>query len=366
MPSLRTRPLSATLLFIALLGRGAAGQDPPRFRVDPFWPLELPKDWVMGQVGGLAVDPQDHVWVLQRPGSDTEDELSASLSPPRSMCCFPAKPVLEFDSKGNLLQSWGGPGPGFDWPATEHGIHVDRDDNVWIGGNAPTDRHVLKFSRAGRFLLQIGHPSTDPMDSSRSDILGRPAGLDVDEKARELYVADGYGNRRIVVYDSETGAFKRMWGAYGAKPADLDPGAYAPAAPPAQQFRTVHCVHIAQDGFVYVCDRGNDRIQVFTKQGSFVKEFVLRGETLGMGSVWDLTFSDDKAQAFLLVADGSNNVLWTLRRSDGAVLGQTGHAGRNAGQFHWVHQLGSDSAGNLYTGEVDTGKRIQKFLPGKD
>lgn len=338
-------------------------QQPPRFRVEPFWPMELPDNLIMGQVGGLAVDSRNHMWILQRPASDTPDEIGASLTPPRSQCCFPAKPVLEFDSAGKLLQSWGGEGKGFDWPKTEHAIHVETNGNVWISGAGPTDRQVLKFTNDGRFLLQIGRPSSDPFDSARTDILGRPAGIEVDEKAREVYIADGYGNKRVIVYDSETGAFKRMWGAYGNKPDDTNPGAYAPSAAPDRQFRNaVHCVHIANDGSVYVCDRANDRIQVFTKQGKFVREFVIRPETLGLGSVWDLVFSRDNEQRFIFVADGENNVIWTLQRSDGKVLGQMGHAGRNAGQFHFLHQIGSDSAGNLYTGEVDTGKRVQKFV----
>jgi DNA-binding beta-propeller fold protein YncE len=351
---------------VILLGADALAtraQDAPKYRVDPFWPQELPNNWIIGQVGGLAVDREDHVWVLQRPASNTVDEIGASLTPPRSQCCVAAPPVLEFDKQGHLLHSWGGPGEGFDWPKIEHGIYVDREGNVWIGGNGPSDRHVLKFKKDGHFLMQIGHPSADPPDSLRKDILGRPAGIEVDSEAHEVYIADGYMNKRVIVFDSDTGAFKRLWGAYGNPPNDIDPGAYTPGAPADQQFRNpVHCVHISRDGLVYVCDRVNDRMQVFTKQGKFVKEFTLRTETLGMGSVWQFAFSNDEHQKFLLVADGENNVIWTLRREDGVVLGQTGHNGRNAGQFHWLHQLVADSGGDLYTGEVDTGKRIQKFL----
>jgi hypothetical protein len=338
-------------------------QDIPRYQVDPLWPLELPNNWIIGQVGGLAVDREDHIWVLQRPASNTVDEIGASFTPPRSQCCIAAPPVLEFDKQGHLLHSWGGPGEGFDWPKTEHGIYVDQDGHVWIGGSGPTDRHVLKFKKDGHFLMQIGRPSSDPPDSLRTDILGRPAGIEGDPEAHEVYIADGYMNKRVIVFNSETGAFKRLWGAYGNSPNDTDPGAYNPGAPLDQQFRNpVHCVHISRDGFVYVCDRVNDRMQVFTKQGKFVKEFTLRPETLGIGSVWQFAFSTDEHQKFLLVADGENNVIWTLRRDDGAVLGQTGHNGRNAGQFHWLHQVVSDSRGDLYTGEVDTGKRLQKFV----
>jgi hypothetical protein len=371
MPTLRIRSsLAAVLitptlmftLFALIASEFVFAQDPPKYQVDPGWPKELPNNWIMGQVGGMAVDRHDHIWVLQRPSSDTPDELGAAQKPPLSQCCFAAPPVLEFDAQGNLLQSWGGPGEGFDWPKREHGIFVDNNDNVWIGGAGDTDRHLLKFRSNGKFLMQIGHPSSDPANSLRTDILGRPAGIELDAEAHELYIADGYLNRRVIVFDSETGAFKRLWGAYGNAPNDADPGPYNPAAPADQQFRNpVHCVHIAVDGLVYVCDRVNDRMQVFTKQGKFLKEFSVRPQTLGAGSVWQFAFSTDAHQKFLLLADGGNNVIWTLRRDDGAVVGQTGHNGRNAGQFHWVHQIVSDSQGNLYTGEVDTGKRIQKF-----
>jgi DNA-binding beta-propeller fold protein YncE len=341
----------------------AAAPEAPKFKVDPSWPKELPNNWIMGQVGGMAVDRHDHIWVLQRPSLDTVDELGAAQTPPRSLCCLATPPVLVFDAQGNLIQSWGGPGEGFDWPKREHGIYVDKDDNVWVGGAGPGDRHILKFKNDGHFLMQIGHPSADPANSLRTDILGQPAGIEVDAEAHEVYIADGYLNKRVIVYDSDKGTFKRLWGAYGNPPNDADPGAYNPKAPPDQDFRNpVHCVHISRDGLVYVCDRVNDRIQVFSKQGKFVKEFTLRTQTLGMGSVWQFAFSIDENQTLLFIDDGENNVIWTVRREDGAVVGQIGHSGRNAGQFHWVHQIVSDSQGNLYTGEVDTGKRIQKFV----
>jgi DNA-binding beta-propeller fold protein YncE len=356
--------------FVALVcspTESASAQDPPKYQVDPFWPKELPNNWVMGQVGGMAVDKHDRIWVLQRPSLDTPDELGLAQTPPRSMCCAATPPVLVFDTQGNLLQSWGGPGEGFDWPKREHGILVDKDDNVWLGGAGETDRYLLKFKSNGKFILQIGHPSSDPADSKRTDILGRPAGLELDADAHELYVSDGYLNKRVIVFDSDTGAFKRLWGAYGNPPNDVDPGPYNPAAPPDQQFRNpVHCVHISRDNLVYVCDRVNDRMQVFTKQGKFVKEFSLRPQTLGMGSVFQFVFSMDPQQKYLIVNDGENNVIWTILREDGTVVGQMGHSGRNAGQFHWVHQIVSDSQGNLYTGEVDTGKRLQKFLLVRD
>jgi len=338
-------------------------QAPPTFKVDASWPKQLPNNWIMGQVGGMAVDRQDHIWVLQRPGSNTKDDLGAAQTPPVSECCVSAPPVLVFDAEGNLLKSWGGPGSGFDWPGTEHSIFVDGSGSVWITGNGAKDRQVIKFTSEGKFVLEIGHPSAAPMNNSDTTILGRPAGIEVDDKAHEVYIADGYLNRRVIVFDSEMGAFKRMWGAFGKPPSDADLVPYSPTDSPNPLFRNpVHSVHLSRDGLVYVCDRINDRIQVFTKEGRFLKEFLLRPETLGNGSAYDLTFSHDASQKYLLVADGENNVIWTLLRSDGSVQGTTGHAGRNAGQFHHVHSVASDSKGNLYTGEVETGRRIQKFL----
>jgi len=339
-------------------------QAPPVFKVDAVWPKELPNNWIMGQIGGMAVDRQDHIWVIQRPGSNSKDDLGAAQTPPVSVCCVSAPPVLEFDTEGNLLKSWGGSGSGYDWPGSEHSIFADAAGNIWISGNGPKDRQILKFTNDGKFILEIGHPSAAPMNNSDTTMLGRPAGMDVDEKAHEIYIADGYLNRRVIVFDSETGVFKRMWGAYGNAPSNADFAAYMPGSAPGPLFRNpVHCVHLSQDGFVYVCDRISDRIQVFTKEGKFVKEFQLRPETLGNGSAYDLAFSHDAGQTYLLVADGENNVIWTLRRGDGSLAGTTGHSGRNAGQFHHVHVIVSDSKGNLYTGEVETGRRVQKFVP---
>jgi len=351
-------------LLALAFGASSAAQAPPAYKVDASWPKELPNNWIMGQVGGMAVDRQDHIWVLQRPGSNTKDDLGAAQTPPAAECCLSAPPVLVFDAQGNLLKSWGGPGSGFDWPGNEHSIFVDAAGNVWITGNGAKDRQALKFTSDGKFILQIGHPTAAPMNNLDISFLGRPAGIDLDEKAHEIYFADGYLNRRVIVFDSETGVFRRMWGAYGEPPTDAELMPYDPAGPPSRMFRTpLHAVHISRDGLVYVCDRVNDRIQVFTKEGKFEKEFILRPKTLGNGSAYDLAFSHDAAQKFLLVADGENNVIWTLLRSDGSVQGTTGHAGRNAGQFHHVHAIVADSKGNLYTGEVETGRRVQKFVP---
>jgi len=368
------------LLSSALLPRtlpAARAQDAhksgvPVYKVDPNWPKQLPNNWIVGQIGGMAVDKDDHIWVLHRPRSLTADEAAAAQTPPTADCCLPAPSVLEFDADGNLLKSWGGPAYIPDWPATEHGIVVDKSGNVWISGSGaankdvPEDREIFKFTPDGTLLQEIGHHADGPDNNQDTGYFGRAAGMEVDDDAHEIYVADGYGNRRVVVYDSDTGAFKRGWGAYGIPLSEIENGKlppYDPAAPPSKQFANpVHCVHISADALVYVCDRVNDRIQVFTKQGKFVKEFQVAPKTLRNGSVWTLNFSHDPQQKYLLVGDGANQVIWILNRSDGAVVGSFGHSGRNAGQFHWLHQAAMDSQGNLYTGEVDTGKRIQKFL----
>jgi len=366
------------------LGSGLAASDgvdgargPPHYVVDAGWPEELPNHWIMGQVAGLAVDRQDHLWVLQRPRSATVDELGADQQPPRSECCAHTPAVLEFDSAGRVMNAWGGPGFVPDWPHTEHAIWIDGQGDVWIGGSGSGDRQVLKFSPTGQLLLEIGHPSDAPVDNQDTSILGQPAGIQVDDTAHEVYIADGYLNNRVVVYDSVSGQFRRGWGAYGIPLSQIEaatpekPGSagadhetgYVPGGAADRQFRTpVHCARLSLDGFVYVCDRRNDRIQVFTREGHFVKEFVVHASTLGNGSVWTIELSHDRGQHYLLVADGEDNVIWILDRNDGQVVSSLGHNGRNAGQFHWVHQTAMDSRGNLYTGEVDTGKRVQKFV----
>lgn len=347
-------------------GERADASAPPTFHVDPSWPQPLPGGRILGQVSGVAVDADDHVWVLQRPRSLSEDEAGAALDPPQSKCCVPAAPVLEFDAAGRLLRSWGGPGAGYDWPGNEHGIHVDAKGFVWITGNGDTDGQILKFTRDGRFVLQIGSvgPQTDSADTTR---LGKAAGVEVDAAAGEVYVADGYQNRRIIVFDAETGAYKRHWGAYGRPPSDAEKPVARRTLPPTaaqlQQFGTpVHCARITRDGLVYVCDRLNNRIQVFRKDGAYVAEFMVEPRTAGNGSVWDIVVSRDAQQKWLFLADGRNNQVLTLDRRTGAVLGTLGRPGRYAGEFHWVHDLAIDSRGNLFAGEVDTGKRIQKFV----
>jgi hypothetical protein len=332
----------------------------PQFMVDPFWPKPLPNNWILGQVSGVHVDSDDHVWIVQRPNSLSDREVGATQDPPSSKCCFPAPPVLEFDQSGNVLRAWGGPGEGYDWPRSEHGIHL-ADGFVWLAGNGPGDNQVLKFTMDGEFVMQIGRPDQST-GSNDTENLGRPADLFVDVEAHEVYVADGYGNRRIVVFDSETGDYKRHWGAYGNRPHDNPLPSYDPDAPPSEQFgNPVHCVQVSRDGLVYVCDRTNDRYQIFQRDGTFVSEAFFEPDTLMNGSVYDLVFSLDAGQSFVFMVDGFNNEMRIVDRASNLTRARVGRPGRWAGQFHAVHDIAIDSQGNLYTTEVNTGQRVQKF-----
>jgi hypothetical protein len=336
----------------------------PRHVVEASWPKPLADNMILGQVAGIAVGKNDTVWIIHRPASLEDDEKGAQKSPPLTRCCKAAPPVLQFSADGRLLKSWGGPGPGYDWPEREHGIHVDGDGNVWLAGNADKDHMVLKFSPEGKFLQQIGKPGASK-GSNATDQLGKPAHMVTDDKAGELYVADGYGNRRIIVFDAKTGAYKRHWGAYGTKtPIDDKLPPYKPVAITelSKSFSSpVHCVRLSRDGLVYMCDRANDRIQVFKTDGTFVKEFQVEPQTLQNGSVWDLVLSEDRAQKYIYVADGANMQIYALDRQTGAKLGAFGRPGRMAGEFKWVHNMAIDTKGNIYTSEVGSGRRAQKF-----
>jgi DNA-binding beta-propeller fold protein YncE len=360
----------------------AATVQAPRFEVDPMWPKPLPNHWVIGNTIGVSVDAQDHVWIIHRAGSLEAKEVYSTANPPAAECCTPAPPVLAFDQAGNLVESWGGPGPGYEWPDSNHGITVDYKGNVWIGGNgrgatppgtAPVeggapraarynDNMVLKFTQSGKFLMQIGHAGKS-QGSNDVDNLKGPAKMFIDPKTDELYVADGYGNHRVIVFDAETGKYKRHWGAYGNKPDDTNLGPYKPDDPPAQQFRNpVHCAELANDGLLYVCDRPNDRIQVFKPDGTFVKEVVIAKNTRGDGSVWDIVFSKDPQQKYLFLADGANEKIYVMLRDTLEILTSFGDGGRQPGQFYAVHSIASDSKGNIYTTETYRGQRVQKFV----
>src|SRR5215469_8925337 len=388
----------------------AAAVQAPRFEVDPMWPKPLPNHWVLGNTIGVSVDGRDHIWIIHRQGSLEAMENYAVANPPgpkrqkgvvEAECCAPAPAVLEFDEAGNLLASWGGKdGENYVWPLSNHGITVDFKGNVWIGGNgaqagvaaeetlAPTpggrgrgaaprqpgpgeppmyhDSMVMKFTQDGKFLMQIGKAGQSHGSNDTAN-LGRPAKMFIDPKTNELYVADGYGNKRVIVYDAETGAYKRHWGAYGHKPDDayfgFPPKRYNPDDPPAQQFRNpVHCAELSNDGLLYVCDRVNDRIQVFKPDGTFVKEVFIEKATLGSGSTWDIAFSKDPDQKYIYLADGENDRVHILDRESLQMLTTFGEGGRQPGEFYGVHSIATDSKGNIFTTETYRGQRVQKFL----
>jgi DNA-binding beta-propeller fold protein YncE len=361
------------LLLLVVLGVGQASLDrlaaegssvqAPRFEVDPMWPKPLPNHWLLGNVIGVGVDFQDHIWIVHR-GQGTLDrkEIYAAADPPLADCCIPAPPVIEFDQQGNVVHAWGGPGPGFEWPESNHGIVIDSKGVVWIGGNGANDGHILKFTREGKFVKQFGFAyasagSNDPW------AFNKVAKVFLDEPNGEAYVADGYGNKRVAVIDMESGKIKRYWGAYGNKPNDAPLGPYNPAAPPAQQFRNpVHCAELSRDNLVYVCDRVNDRIQVFQKDGTFVKEVFVEKNTRGDGSVWDIAFSKDAQQKYFYMADGANEKIHVFDRQSMTELTAFGDGGRQPGQFYAVHSIATDSRGNVYTTETYEGKRLQRFM----
>jgi hypothetical protein len=367
----------------------ARGQNVPRYKVDPFWPKELPNNWLLQGVPRLAVDKDDHIWIISREADinftaqGDAPENGAAQDPPTALCCKAPPAVLEFDQEGNLLKSWGGAGYVPGWPQRrEHALLVDKKGNVWVGGNDPGDT-LVQFTPDGKFIRDMGHrapaiPAEQRKDNSvfKQDnnqqteyFTGGVVTPAIDDDAHEFYMGD-YVHRRVMVYDLDTGAFKRGWGGHGMPLSEIsnDPlPPFDPAGPPRNDFTSpVHCIHISADGLVYVCNRGGDSIQVFTKQGKFVNELFLHRMTPKGGTrVFELAFSPDPKQQFLFVADGTNNMVWILNRNDGKVVGSVGHFGRSAGQFHFLDGIAIDSKGNLYTGEVGSGKRVQKFVPQK-
>jgi hypothetical protein len=340
----------------------------PEFQVDPFWPKRLPNHWILGPVNGIAIDSHDHVYITHRIDKYMGTEIGGKSGV--SECCVPAPQVLEFDPEGNLVRSWGGPGDGYKWPSVAYGLAVDSKGNVWIGGGGgaaavgrtpaePFDSHILKFSNDGKFVQQLGEALQNP-DSTSTKHFGKTAGIAIDEKAGEVYVADGLGNKRVAVLDFKTGAIKKVWGAYGDKPSDAAV-AYKPGDPLPKQFvGPINCARPSNDGKVYVCDSGANRIQVFDRKGKFVAEKQIASKTLGQGAVWDVAFSTDKDQKYMYVADASNMRVHVLDRKSLDLLYSFGEGGRLAGQWHMPRGIATDSKGNIYT--VEEGRRVQKFV----
>ena len=366
--ALRLRPAVAVVASYAILAVVSAQprQQMPTFEPDPLWSQALPNKWVTGQVGGVAVDSHDNVWVFHRPDTIPDGEKAASLNPPQAECCIPAPAVLQFDSSGKFLQAWGAPGAGYEWFRSQHGIFVDHNDNVWLSGNAQEDNHILKFTSKGQFLLQIGHAGKNK-GSNDTENLGGPAGLFVDRGTNELYVADGYFNHRVIVFDAGSGQYKRHWGAYGKRPDDaikFPARAQLIQGPPPEGFNNpVHAVLVSNDGLVYVGDRTNNRLQVFKTDGTFMKEvFIARNTLQAEGTVHAFATSPDKEQRFLYIVDGSNKAVRVLNRQTLEILGSVGgHAGHNAREFFHIHGIAADSKGNLFLGEVNNGQRYYRY-----
>ena len=376
-----TAVLIAGALVIFPVSSPLAQGNLPVLEVDPFWP-KMPEKFILGPVRGVAIDLQDNVWIAQDGSGLSADMRGAAANPPQAECCMPAPPIMEFDAAGNYIKGWGGPGEGYDWPQQIHGLFIDYKGNLWVSSERAGDNHILKFSRDGKFLLQIGKPGQSTGNADKVNV-NRAADMHVHPKTNELFVADGYGNRRVIVFDADTGAYKRHWGAYGNVPEDAAPAPAAPAAggrggrgaavpepaparapnaPPSTQFNLVHDVRVSNDDLVYVADRNNNRIQIFSLDGKFVKEvFIARDTSTSNGTVYSLAFSVDAAQRFLYVADAGNGRIRILNRQTMEVLGSIGRWGRQPGQFMVPHDIAVDSKGNLYVGEIREGN-IQKFV----
>jgi hypothetical protein len=414
--NLRTRAfgVSAGLCLLAFcVALGAQAQTAPTFKFDPDWPKALPNKWKMGGVTGLAVDKDDNVWVLDRPNDLTDIELEAELTPPLADCCVRPPSMIHIDKNGNVIGS-------FDAPQG-HGMAVDSKGFVYIGqdtvrkydpktgkvvgevprtperqpgggggdaaaqgvaripgrgsagpvagfltppgGRAQPDPAAQAARAAAIAAFRAKYPPTTPM------IVGGIEEIRLDEPAHELYAADNYLGGRVMVFDLDTFAFKRGWGAYGHALSEMSTNeadrAYVPGGPMPKEFRGHLTLNISSDGLVYAADRMANRIDVTTKQGKFVKEFILAPMTGVGGSTGGVMFSPDKEQRLLYISDLTNNHIWFLNREDGKIVGQMGSMGENGGQFFGLHMIAVDSIGNIYTGEVFAGERVQRFVPVK-
>ena len=351
----------------------------PRFKVDAAWP-RMPGDLLLGQVSGVAVGPDDSVWVVHRPHSLTATDTGLAQTPPTAVCCKPAPPVVHFAQDGRYLGGWGGAASAptvegvNQWPASLHGIFVDKAGTVWFGGNGKGDHVVMNYSPDGRYIRSFGRrDKTGGNDAT--DLLGNPS--DVNHSDGMVLISDGYTNRRVIGFDAGSNAYRGRWGAYARPPiaptrtGDFDQShAVDPskvANPKAETFADiVHCVVPTKDGHLYVCDRNNNRAQLFRREKdgglTFVRDLVIAGGTGGTHTVTDIAFSSDADQTYLYVADMMNGRIWILKRETHEILGAIGRVGRQAGQFTWLHSIDTDSDGNIYATEVNTGRRVQKLV----
>ena len=363
-------PIALSLVMAAREVNSEVSASPgvPKFQVDLSWPAKLPNGWIMGVPSWVAVDRRDHVWVLHRPRALPADQQRRA-----------APPVLEFDPEGKVVRGWGGPTDRYDWPDIEHGVFVDYQDHVWIGGINPiagaegsqrSDDMLLEFTMTGQFVRQIGGRDTSAGNRDAKN-LKRPADVFVYPRTGEVFVADGYGNTRVLVLDARTGAFKRMWGAFGNVPVDappLAPGARRPfpplvtEGPGPDQFDVVHALTVSNDGLVYVADRQHRRIQVFTVEGRYVAQTFINRTSPNPRTGGGLAFSPDPDQRFMYVADFDNGQVVIVDRRTLDRVGAFGNRSSKPGDFQSLHNLATDSQGNLYTAEVAPGARVQKFL----
>jgi DNA-binding beta-propeller fold protein YncE len=349
--ALLTAPLAALLLGLLPMATMAAG---PQFAVDTSWPLPLPDNWQTGQVGGICVDRQDDaVYIVHRRDLNKEEQETST----------PAPSIIKFDRAGKVVKAWGDETT---VPNIIHGCTVDKSGSVWVAGNG--DAIVQKYSPEGTLLLQIGTRGTfDSADgtakgkglNSARDKLYLPSGVAIDDTNGDVYISDGYGNRRVVVFDKD-GRFLRQWGHQATDDESRrgEPAAFA---------QVVHCITLSNAGLVYVCDRQGNRVQVFKKDGTFVRNIAVPAMTGKLpdkrGSVWWLGFSPDVAQKYLYVADGGAEQVHVLDHESGAILSSFGRAGHQAGNFTHGHTLAVDSLGNIYVAETGDGRRVQKFKP---
>ncbi|HCD1366842.1 NHL repeat-containing protein [Raoultella terrigena] len=353
-----------------------AGTKIPRFAVDAAWP-QMPETMLWGEVSGVAVDSDDSVWLVHRPDSLTQTDNGLAQSPSIALCCRAAPPVVHFSSDGRFLGGFGNPesAPTIDgvnqWPISLHGISVDSDGTLWFAGIGRGDHVVVNYTRDGKFIRQIGRREQTGGNAD-DEHLGNPS--DVSHIGSRVIVADGYINRRFLGFDESSGKAFGIWGAYGATPTsqtrqgNFDQSQATAGSgpdPESREFGTIiHCAVPTGDGQIYVCDRQNNRAQLFDLgvdgTMTFVRNIVIEGKTGGLGTVTDVALSPDKK--YLYVGDMMNGRIWILLRSTHQVLGSFGRIGRQVGQFTWMHSIDTDSQGNLYVTEVGTGRRVQKFV----